>query len=340
MDRLNLKSPCILPNTNTGNGAQFIQTFRFGNGHEVPIYNVENEAAFNQLIGYAKYLNANYGSVYYRGVNALYDNVRPSIMRKRSRGIAEDLTSLIHNINDNDKLKRSLHLLSYQKPQNRTDYNVHNNNKKIKRNNKYRIEALLQHYCGFTRFLDVVDNHWIALWMGLHDFHECGEGSKYVSCIKREVLPIDILFYLNGKNSRADVPDEEFPDKCYEYILLMAFPEEGGASINGVYETQEFVLVDLRKALPSFYLRPHAQHALVMRRRDRGEDSYDASYYDMASQVVGIIRVRIDIADKWVGNGILVKKDNMFPLPSIDAGYNSLLKNSVFKHPFEIKKYF
>lgn len=337
MAKLYLNNPTVLPNSNTGNGAKFIRTFRFTIGHEVPIYNVENEAAFNQLIGYAKYLNANYGSVYYRGIDSLYDNVRPSIMRRRTWGVADDLNALISEINDHPILKNSLKLMCCQKSRNKRD---EEDNKKFKRNNKYRIEALLQHYCGFTRFLDVVDNHWIALWMGLHDFNKCGEGGKYINCVKREVLPIDVLFYTNGMPPRSGISENDFPDKCYEYILLMAFPEEGGSSVNGVYETKEFALVDLRKALPSIYLRPHAQHALVMRRRDKGETSLMASYYDMASQVVGIIQVRIDIADKWIGDGKLVRKENMFPLPSIDAGYNSLLKNEVFKYPFEIVKYF
>lgn len=340
MENLYLKKPCILPDTNTANGVRLVDSFKFRNGHRVPLYDVETEAAFNQLIGYAKYLNANYGSVYYRGVSSLYDNVLPSIMRNRTRGIADDITNLIANIYGDERLRNSLHLMELKKPKHGKDYAVINENKVIKRNNKYRVEGLLQHYAGFTRFLDVVDNHWIALWMGLHNFKDCGEGSKYVSCAKRELSPIDVLFYLSGRESRENVDNTVLPESCYEYILLLAFPEEVTSSINGVYETDEFVLVDLRKALPSFYLRPHAQHALVMRRRDKGEKSYHAEYYDMASQVVGIIRIRIDISDKWLGDGRLVSKNNMFPLPSVDAGYNSLLKNDIFKYPFEIKKYF
>lgn len=340
MDKLYKNRPQVLPNDNTGNGARFIRTFKFRNGHEVPIYDIENEGAFNQLIGYAKFLNANYGSVYYRGVNALYDNVRPSVMRNRTRGNANDLSKLILDIVDDKRLNTSLKLMSTEKPLHSKDYKTYNYNDSVKKNNRYRIEALLQHYSGHTRFLDVVDNHWIALWMGLHDFQECGERSKYISCTKREVYPIDVLFYLGGHPSRFGIPEKDLPEKCYEYILLIAFPESKTRFHNGVYESGDFVLVDLRKALPSIYIRPHAQHALVMRRCEKGEESNDANYYDIASQVVGIIRVRIDIADRWIGDGRLVTKENMFPSPSIDQGYNTLLKNDIFKHPFEIKKYF
>lgn len=66
-----------------------------------------------------------------------------------------------------------------------------------------------------------------------------------------------------------------------------------------------------------------------------------ASYFDMSKQVVGIIKVRIDIADNWVGNGYLMIERNIFPSPSLDQGYNTLLmRTGIFKFPFEIVKYF
>ena len=109
----------------------------------------------------------------------------------------------------------------------------------------------------------------------------------------------------------------------------------------GIIETANFVEVDLRKALPSIYLRPHAQHALVVRRRDKGNIEQKAGYYDMASQVTAILRVRIDRVSNWLGEGTLLTQGNLFPSPSIDQGYNNLLMNSeIFKDPFDIKKYF
>ena len=66
-------------------------------------------------------------------------------------------------------------------------------NKHIQQFNRYTIEALLQHYVGRTRFLDVVDNHWIALWMGLHKFQMHGKGARYCACKKRQLLLGDML---------------------------------------------------------------------------------------------------------------------------------------------------
>lgn len=110
-------------------------------------------------------------------------------------------------------------------------------------------------------------------------------------------------------------------------------PYSTSKPIMGVSETEEFVEVDLRKALPSFYLGPHAQHALVIRKRDDGKKSHDAKYYDLSHQAIGILRVLIDIADQWLGNGALVTKDNLFPSPSVDQGYNGLLKKLNFYRP-------
>ena len=50
---------------------------------------------------------------------------------------------------------------------------------------------------------------------------------------------------------------------------------------------------------------------------------------------------KIDISDNWVGNGYLMTESNIFPSPSLDQGYNTLLmRTDIFKHPFEIVKYF
>ena len=66
-----------------------------------------------------------------------------------------------------------------------------------------------------------------------------------------------------------------------------------------------------------------------------------ANYYDMSSQVIGILSVRIDKAAEWLGQGSLLTEQNLFPSPSIDQGYNTLLMHSdIFTHPFEIRKYF
>lgn len=167
--------PVILTRKNTAEGCEFIKDFTFRTGHTVPLYDISTTGALNQLIGHAKVANSQYGNVYYRGVDSLYDNVMPSLMRKRTSGSCDDLHSVLKAVCEDEYFHNSLKLRDTIVPQSQQDFE---NNKRITRYNKYCVEALLQHYAGSTRFLDVVDNHWVALWMGAHHFHFHGKGGS------------------------------------------------------------------------------------------------------------------------------------------------------------------
>ena len=307
-----MSKPLILIEQNSTADTKFVENFVFKNGHKVPIYEVSSENAFNQIIGYAKFLNQEYGNVYYRGVDGLYPTILPNLMRKRKYGDATDLKKILQQVEQHPILKESLKLLA-TKAYKATDIDGHKRNKEYRRNNRNRIEALLQHYSGNTRFVDVVDNHWVALWMGLHKFVPCGEGKQHMRCTKRAINSTDIAEGVVMKNEDALTKISNY---LYEYVILIAMPYCASKPLMGVSETSDFVEVDLRKALPSFYLRPHAQHALVVRRREQGQQDVVASYFDMASQAVGILRVRTDLANKWLGNGALVSFENLFPSPA------------------------
>ena len=324
--------PKVLNSSNNAEGCTFVEDFTFWTKHKVPLYDISTMGAFNQLVGFAKFTNSEYGNVYYRGIGGLYDNVLPSLLRNRRKGIPDDLTAMLKKISKDKRLNDSLKLRTINsKAYSKQDYR---SNKIVERFNKYTIESLLQHYVGYTRFLDVVDNHWIALWMGLHKFQMHGKGARYCACKKRQLLLGDMLEQL-AKDKKL-LPNEDI----YVYVLLMAMPHATSVPEYGITQTEYFVEVDLRKALPSIYIRPHAQHALVIKKRVKHSDG-SASYFYMSKQVVGIIKVRIDIADNWVGNGYLMTESNIFPSPSLDQGYNTLLmRTDIFKHPFEIVKYF
>lgn len=331
--------PVILTSRSRAYGSRLVRIFKFKTGDEVPLYDVEKMSAFNQLIGHAKFANAQYGNVYYRGVNGLFDNVLPSIMRRNKYGDARGINSFLVKVCNDEYFHESLKLRDVPAKATQDAYYISN---EINRKNKYCVEGLLQHYAGNTRFLDVVDNHWVALWMGLHSFVMAGKGSKYCKCEKRELTIGDVYQAKEIKGCPIEY-SRPITDSIYEYILLLAMPYAESNPQCGIIETDEFVEVDLRKALPSFYLCPHAQHALVIRRRDISPNVNNApvSYYDMASQVIAILRVRIDRAALWLGNGNLLTASNLFPSPSVDQGYNNLLLHpDLFNYPFEIIKYY
>jgi len=110
----------------------------------------------------------------------------------------------------------------------------------------------------------------------------------------------------------------------FQYILLLAVPFSKNRTFTGIRESDNHIEVDLRHALPSTFLRPHAQHGLVIKKKMH-KPAFSTSDYDMASAVVGIIKIRIDRAHELIGNGELLTQNNLFPPPAYDHGYDLLL---------------
>lgn len=275
----------------------YVGSHTFKCGHTVPIYEVNNLHSLNQMIGHAKFNNSKYGKVYYRGECHLHDNLTPSLFRgaKRYAGLLKQMNDIVRQMKNDPKF-----------PQTLNSGQLHEDEK---------VEGLLQHYGVPTTYIDVVDNHWVALWMGLYKCSHYSKLNDYLHYSKRE-LPIGDI--AKGK---------EFDDKeLYQYILLISLPYNTSRNDDGVNESEDFLQVDLRQALPSIFLRPHAQHGLVFRRKVHQLKL--ASDYDVADTVVGILKIRIDHASKWLGNGELLTQENLFPAPGFDHGYDILLSRS------------
>ena len=163
------------------------------------------------------------------------------------------------------------------------------------------VEATLQHYGAKTYCMDFVDNHWCALWFGLYEFNPNG---TYVK--------------------RTDV--DEF---LYIYLYLA---DTNGATIRGLYIGDEVYTVDLRKAIPSYFLRPASQHGWIVRKKVRSKDC------DYKDNVLCVIKIRVGDADTWLGSGTLLSANNFFPDYSIDEGYGILLSRQVRSGVYK-KKY-
>ena len=156
---------------------------------------------------------------------------------------------------------------------------------------KVIIESVIQHYGGNTYCMDFVDNHWCALWFGANQF----ENGHYYC--------------------RAD-------DDGYLYIFLY-LADTNGSSVRGMYIGEDTYTVDLRKALPSTFQRPAAQHGWIVRKKNTSNDcNYD-------ERVIGVIEITVNQAKKWLGNGGLLSEENFFPSFDIDQGYNVLLQRQL-----------
>lgn len=264
----------------------------FTSGNTVPVFNIETFHALNQAIGFVKYKNRNNGDVFYRGQCKLYNSMLPSIFHKRktlgSRHKAqESLNKVISNISTDVSLSKSMGFKAGD------DFTV--------------IEGMLQHYGYPTRCIDVVDNHWVALWFGLYEHICLSESDQYFTLKRRDFIP---KWSLNTADERG-----------YQYLIMLC-ANKSVDSTSGVIRGEDVITVDLRVALPSMFIRPHAQHGVVLKKVGQCGDED----FDLSSRVVAIFRLRIEDVSQWLGNGQLLTQDSLFPSKAFDFGYNILLK--------------
>jgi hypothetical protein len=252
--------------------------------------------AFTQAVGYFKFKYRDKFSILYRGQRMDYKSLCPSIFRgiksqdaiqSRNKAISDLIAAVNHT-----------KLFHTGVPE-------------------YAMEPILQHYGINTRWLDLVDNHWIALWFSLHRFFETKDQLN-MHCELR-----------NGKENDGD---------GYAYIVLVAAPRLwGNIAKPGIFEDTDSTLIDLRIAAPSLYLRPHSQHAYLLR---RGTYHTEADL-NFNNRVVGIIRIPLDVGRTWLGVGGLISANTLFPPPYYDDGYHRLLdKRPPITNELSTIKYF
>lgn len=209
-----------------------------------------------QAVGYLKYAGNQMGGVYFRGQNKPYPKILPSLYRNGSGS-------------PKGKNKRETALSDF-KNQARTKEAI------LRGTPDYTWEPLLQHYGIRTRWLDLVDNIWTALWFACHTAHPTGNLKEYIHFS----------------------PSQEE----YGYIILMQTGIERPVEDRpGLWRSDSAEIIDLRRAAPSIFLRPHAQHGILIRRI-----AYpDVPSVDLSDLVVGRIRVKSEMARSWLGQGEL-----------------------------------
>ena len=167
-------------------------------------------------------------------------------------------------------------------------------------------EPLLQHYGISTTWLDVIDNIWVALWFAVHDVRVWGRSGQYIHFDRREIA---------GPAS-------------FGYIYLLAGEEDLTMHPRkGFMLSRSTEVVDLRVAAPSIFLRPHAQHGLLIRPRgvkQPGPREFDRPL-DYSNLIRGIIKFKVSSGVEWLGNGAVHSIRTLFPPPYYDHGYRLLL---------------
>lgn len=168
----------------------------------------------------------------------------------------------------------------------------------------YAHEALLQHYGLKTTWIDLVDNIWVALWFACHKARSAGPCGEYLHFERR-------------------IPRTDATGKAY-ILLVGADAVTPDSARPGLYVGANTELIDLRIAAPSVFVRPHAQHGLLMRMK--GNDRQRP--LDYSSQVRGVLEIDLSDAFEWLGNSTALCTHSLFPPPAYDNGYSTLLQTT------------
>ena len=266
-------------------------------GSKRMVFHVRNFPLFIQAIGSVKYncVRDEEGKeltrIYYRGQNSLMSNdtpFQPSLYRKTSGHwpVKERADNTI-----------GLQISVMQ------DFseNMRNLDKRV-------VEGVIQHYGMSSRWIDAVDNIWTALWFACHKAWVGNKNKAHVHYERR-----------NPYSEQAKCP------YCYILLLGVDTANMSNQGVPGFWGNEKFELLDLRYALPSFYIRPHVQHGILMRSLERK----GSPMYDMSRLVKSIIRIDLQDALEWLGNGTGVAVSNIFPSPAFDTGYDELLRTEI-----------
>ena len=103
-----------------------------------------------------------------------------------------------------------------------------------------------------------------------------------------------------------------------EHLYMFLYVAETNTSnIHGVYLGENTYTIDLRKALPSTFLRPCSQHGWIVRGKECS--------YDFNSKIACVLQISVSLVKEMLGNGALLSQENFFPNEKIDQGYRILL---------------
>lgn len=296
-----------------------------------------NDGSYNDLLPSICHIHAREG-----------ENMRMA-KRRWNQEIREKTTQLNKHINAIIDDPALLKLIAYNFDLNATDHRFEI---------ETVVESLLQHYGGSTRCMDFVDNHWIALWFGLYQWVpeqktpglpiECFYRKRILKLPRKEwqdsQFEMRKNFFNELKKSIGETPVGQSQDTIHKllekysyklafaedqflYILLFVantLSEQNATQHAGVYSSSQMTVVDLRRALPSTFLRPGAQHGWTVKMKS-DKKNMNRGDYSFASNVVAILRIPLSLADELIG-GALLSQENLFPPEDYDQGYRALLR--------------
>lgn len=279
--------------------------------HDLSIYTVKDPHSLTQVSGYLRY-ESRPGRMFFRGQSHVYPHLTPTLFRGRSPGVISRRTaSLMQYIRELSGGGCSCEWFAgrnwYAKSHECSERLSVKDQGGSLASGTYRaaVEPLLQHYGVQTRWIDAVDNIWVALWFACH------------SQVGKEGYAYHLRRSCGSENANtADVP--------YAYVYMLKTGSLQPTAVPGYDISKETRLIDLRYSVPSIYLRPHAQHGVLLARR-RLSAKPDPELHSLDHAVGGVIKVRLSDALNWLGDGALTNQFTLFPPAVHDVGYRRLM---------------
>lgn len=314
-----------------------------------PVYTIDSPHQLTQIAGYYRYKQDG-GRVYFRGTSSFHESSIPSLFRDsndprtspkpdvRQQTLKTYISTLEGTACACPAHTRNSGRLSFADGHLCTSISRgrRDNSKLVAGTHRAVVEPLLQHYGLRTRWLDVVDNIWVALWFATNRYVDQSDkpspkgnsARAYAFHIRRSAAePPEAKEAGDPKSGVAKLSGHNEDEHAFANIYLHRTGSLAATEIPGYSIAASCRVVDLRYSVPSLYLRPHAQHGVLMARRRQPSSTLPPSEadYSLNSTVVAVIRVRLVDALDWLGNGILANHHSLFPPAAVDVGYRYLL---------------
>lgn len=277
-------------------------------GAEREVVHLHDPNALTQVVGHVKFAFAPHETVIFRGQSSLFSRLTPSGFRgvgpSGRNGTSSAVAAYVRLLFGRDCLCDADPGAPHCTPNwpcqdiavRRRDRGV------VSGTPTAATEPLLQHYGLQTRWLDVVDNVWIALWFACHKL-EVDRHRRFAHHVRRSV---------------AQEPNG------FSYIPVLSAGAVERTKVAGVFRSSRARLADLRYAVPSVYLRPHAQHGLLL-----ADHSWDANRDpDLLRLELVTLRIHLRDALDWLGAGRMLSPYVLFPPPTRDEGFGRLLEDA------------
>lgn len=123
------------------------------------------------------------------------------------------------------------------------------------------------------------------------------------------------------KKFEKQIKQFELDNEYGHMYMLLYLAETDYPTIGGMTVGRKTYTIDLRKALPSTFLRPSAQHGWIVKGRDKS--------YAFEEDIVCVIRINVKLVNELLGNGLLASQKNFFPSIDCDWGYRVLLQRQM-----------